>query len=177
VKNETLKKDMLKITCVLLVLCVAGYYQYIRFKHALEVAHDQREDYKVALAHSACGTRDDVRSVEFKGAVLDCRFLRLAVHRSTWEQAFVLWWHTSEWINYWERVTHNLWVVTALSATAIVATIWLGLNACLQARIQDKYERLMTTPQHVYNTTPYLEAPKRDDFGDVKYIRRKTVKL
>ena len=101
-------------------ICIAlcGYHEYVRFQHAYEITDQQMLEHVRALQTSAC-VQETVRSVEYKGTVVDCNVLRIIVQRPVYQQAFVLWWHTGVWMDVWKRVVGNTAIVVFLLCVAM----------------------------------------------------------
>lgn len=136
---------------VIVSLCVGWCtHEYIRYESARDVAFQQQEDYRYVLAHTACRDHDHVRTIEYKGALLDCATLRLALLRPLWKQSFLLWWQTSVWVTNFNNVTQNPWMVLSITLVTIVTCIWIGFQSCVQTRLNDQmvrqYERLVAPP-------------------------------
>jgi len=103
---------------VLVCLALCGYHEYVRFQHAYEITDQQMLEHVRALQTSACA-QETVRSVEYKGTVVDCNVLRIVVQRPVYQQAFVLWWHTGVWMDVWKRVIGNTAIVVFLLCVAM----------------------------------------------------------
>jgi hypothetical protein len=151
------------VVCVVLVFLSANtYHEYLRYKDARNIALDQRTLYEHILGGDqgkGCAL-SNVRSVEYRGAVYDCRSLKLSLQRSVEEHAYALWWQTSWWVLYMERATANMWAMTAITIATIVATIWLGLSACLQMRVNDRLTHIIPQQQQQqHHQVEYYSRP------------------
>jgi hypothetical protein len=125
----------------LLGALLCGYHEYVRFQHAYEITDQQMLEHLRALQTSACN-QETVRSVEYKGTVVDCNVLRIVVQRPVYQQAFVLWWHTGVWMDLWKRVAGN----TAIVVFLLCVGIYVGFNAIssywMTTRMQDMWFKI-----------------------------------
>ena len=126
---------------VLVCLALCGYHEYVRFQHAYEITDQQMLEHVRALQTSACA-QETVRSVEYKGTVVDCNVLRIVVQRPVYQQAFVLWWHTGVWMDVWKRVVGN----TAIVVFLLCVAMYVGFNAVssywMTTRMQDMWFKI-----------------------------------
>jgi hypothetical protein len=128
----------------LLCLSFCGYHEYVRFQHAYEITDQQMLEHERALRTSAC-VQETVRSVEYKGTVVDCNVLRIIVQRPVYQQAFVLWWHTGVWMDVWKRIVGN----TAIVVFLLCVAIYVGFNAVASywttTRMQDMWFKISSS--------------------------------
>jgi hypothetical protein len=130
---------------VFICLALCGYHEYVRFQHAYEITDQQMLEHVRALQTSACA-QETVRSVEYKGTVVDCNVLRIIVQRPVYQQAFVLWWHTGVWMDVWKRVVGN----TAIVVFLLCVAMYIGFNSVssywMTTRMQDMWFK-MSSPE------------------------------
>jgi hypothetical protein len=129
---------------VFICLALCGYHEYVRFQHAYEITDQQMLEHVRALQTSACA-QETVRSVEYKGTVVDCNVLRIIVQRPVYQQAFVLWWHTGVWMDVWKRVVGN----TAIVVFLLCVAMYIGFNSVssywMTTRMQDMWFKISSS--------------------------------
>ena len=141
--------------CLLFVFGAGLVYEYVRFQDALHVAEQEHTSYHKALDDTACARDVQVRSVEWRGQILDCELARLILLRTPRKSAYILWWNQSAWVGLWNRVTHNLVIMTILCTVFITSLMGFGmhtlstihLNRNMMQTFAQQQQRVLALPE------------------------------
>lgn len=116
-------------------------FEYFRFQDALHVATEEHRSYVMALNDTACAKDSRVRSIEWRGQVLDCNLARLILQRTPRASAYILWWNQSAWVSLWQRITHNIVVMTIICTVLVGVTVNAIVNAFTTLHLTRTIER------------------------------------
>lgn len=117
------------VGAALLFIFGAGLtYEYLRFQDALNVAEQEHMSYTTALRETACARDEQVRAIEWRGQILDCSVARLILNRTPRKSAYILWWNQSAWVGLWQRITHNLVIMTILCTVLVTSMVGFGMH-------------------------------------------------
>ena len=150
--------------CLLFVFGAGLTYEYLRFQDALHVAEQEHASYHKALNDTACARDAQVRAIEWRGQVLDCELARLILLRTPRKSAYILWWNQSAWVALWQRITHNLIIMTILCTVFITSLLWSGMHMLSSMHLNRSMTQTFDKYQQRNQTMLALPAPQRGYF-------------
>jgi cell division protein FtsB len=122
-------------------------HESIRYYDAHKLVIAQRQRWEGALhQESPCAQSQRVRSIEYRGQVIECNALRLLMEQPVVTVAFSLWWKTSWWMHLHETLVQNTLILTILAIVIIVCTFMFGAQLLAHKNWQNQLIKMMPTP-------------------------------
>jgi hypothetical protein len=135
---------------ILLILAVWSIHESIRYYDGHKLVVSQRQQWEGALHKDSPCSQPKVRSIEYRGQVIECNALRLLMEQPTLTIAFSLWWKTSWWMHLYQSLIQNTLILTILAIVTIVCMFMFGTQYLTTIKWQKELINLipMATSSH-----------------------------